>query len=85
MKRINLLIAAIVIGYCNPVNAQSVNDDTEITVTNEKGEKETIELPGGMTCEFDSLLSEYLFKTYLNPDTTCNMPDINPVYDKEVY
>ena len=45
MKRINLLIAAIVIGYCNPANAQSVNDDTEITVTNEKGEKETIELP----------------------------------------
>ena len=42
MKRINLLIAAIVIGYCNPANAQSVNDDTEITVTNEKGEKETI-------------------------------------------
>lgn len=85
MKRINLLIAAIVIGYCNPANAQSVNDDTEITVTNEKGEKETIELPGGMTCEFDSLLSEYHIKTYLKPDTTCNMPDINPVYDKEVY
>lgn len=85
MKRINLLIAAIVIGYCNPANAQSVNDDTEITVTNEKGEKETIELPVGMTCEFDSLLSEYHIKTYLKPDTTCNMPDINPVYDKEVY
>ena len=42
MKRINLLIAAIVIGYCNPANAQSVNDDTEITVTNEKGEKNGI-------------------------------------------
>lgn len=38
-----------------------------------------------MTCEFDSLLSEYHIKTYLKPDTTCNMPDINPVYDKEVY
>ena len=38
-----------------------------------------------MTCEFDSLLSEYHIKTYLKPDTTCNMPDINPVYDKVVY
>ena len=55
MKKISLFIAALVIGYCSPVNAQSGNDDTEITVTNEKGEKETIELPGGMTCEFDSL------------------------------
>lgn len=85
MKKISLFIAALVIGYCSPVNAQSGNDDTEITVTNEKGEKETIELPVGMTCEFDSLLSEYHIKTYLKPDTTCNMPDINPVYDKEVY
>lgn len=38
-----------------------------------------------MTCEFDSLLTEYNVKTYLKPDADCNMPDVNPVYDKEVY
>lgn len=85
MKKINLLIVAVILGYCSPVNAQTDNDDTEITVTNEKGEKEIIELPGGMTCEFDSLLTEYNVKTYLKPDADCNMPDVNPVYDKEVY
>ena len=85
MKKINLLIVAVILGYCSPVNAQTDNDDTEITVTNEKGEKEIIELPGGMTCEFDSLLTEYNVKTYLKPDAYCNMPDVNPVYDKEVY
>lgn len=85
MKKINLLIVAVILGYCSPVNAQTDNDDTEITVTNEKGEKEIIELPGGMTCEFDSLLTEYNVKTYLKPDADYNMPDVNPVYDKEVY
>lgn len=85
MKKINLLIVAVILGYCSPVNAQTDNDDTEITVTNEKGEKEIIELPGGMTCEFDSLLTEYNVKTYLKPDADCNMPDVNPVYDKKVY
>lgn len=85
MKKINLLIVAVILGYCSPVNAQTDNDDTEITVTNEKGEKEIIELPEGMTCEFDSLLTEYNVKTYLKPDADCNMPDVNPVYDKEVY
>lgn len=36
MKKINLLIVAVILGYCSPVNAQTDNDDTEITVTNEK-------------------------------------------------
>ena len=38
-----------------------------------------------MTYELDSLLRLYNSKTYLKPDTGCNMPDVNPVYDKEVY
>ncbi|MGM9705184.1 MAG: transglycosylase SLT domain-containing protein [Prevotella sp.] len=84
MKKINLLIITALFGCCTTITAQS-EDDTEITVTNDKGEKEIIELPSGLTCEFDSLLSEYNIKTYLKEDTDCNMQDINPVYDKDVY
>lgn len=85
MKKINLLIATVLLGFCCPAGAQTDKNDTEITVTNEKGEKEVIELPEGMTCEFDSLLTAYNAKTYLKPSADCDMPDVNPVYDKEVY
>jgi len=85
MKKISLLITAVLIGYCYPLDAQTEKDDNEITVTNEKGEKEVIELPDAMTLGFDSLLTEYNVKTYLKPDTDCDKPDINPIYDKEEY
>lgn len=64
------------------IKAQNKN---EITVTNEEGKQEVIDLPEGMTSEFDSLMYLYNSKTYLKADTSCNLPDINPVYDKEVY
>ncbi|MGM9715832.1 MAG: transglycosylase SLT domain-containing protein [Prevotella sp.] len=67
----------------NPAKAQS--NETEITVTNAEGKEEVIDLPEGMISEVDSLLHLYNAKTYLKPDTDCNMPDVNPVYDKEVY
>lgn len=38
-----------------------------------------------MTSSVDSLLHLYNTRTYLKPDSNCNMPDINPVYAKEVY
>ena len=60
--------------------AQSNNKGQEvITVTNEKGQKEDIDLPEAMTDELDSLLRLYNAKIYLKPDTGCNMPDINPL------
>ena len=61
------------------------DDDTEITVTNDKGEKEIIDLPEAMTSDYDSLLSIYNNKTYLKVNSDCNLPDVNPVYDKDVY
>lgn len=85
MKKIGLSIAILLVGFTTQVCAQNENSDTEITVTNEKGEKEVIELPKGMTFEFDSLLTEYNVKTYLKPSSDCDMPDVNPVYDKETY
>lgn len=85
MKQTFVLIAAAIIGFSTPVLAQSDDNGTEITVTNAEGKKEIIDLPEAMTNEYDSLLSVYNNRTYLNINTDCNMPDVNPVYSKEVY
>ena len=66
-------------------NEEGDNDETEITVTNAQGKREVIDLPEAMTMELDSLMQLYNTKTYLRPDTSCNLPDINPVYDIAVY
>ena len=85
MKKTLVLIAAAILGFTTPVLAQSDDDETEITVTDAEGKKEVIDLPEAMTSEYDSLLSVYNSKTYLKINTDCNMPDINPVYSKDVY
>jgi membrane-bound lytic murein transglycosylase D len=86
MKKIYLLIATMIFGGTCAMQAQNENDNNkEITVTNAEGKEEVIDLPEAMTYELDSLLRLYNSKTYLKPDTGCNMPDVNPVYDKEVY
>jgi len=66
-------------------NEEGDNDETEITVTNAQGKREVIDLPEAMTMELDSLMQLYNTKTYLRPDTSCNLPDVNPVYDIAVY
>ena len=68
MKRIKLLIVTLFLLGAGNIQAQIDNDETEITVTNQHGQKEVIDT-----------------RTYLKPDSNCNMPDINPVYAKEVY
>ena len=45
MKKISLLIVTALFAFTNCAWAQNDNDDTEITVTNQKGEKEVIDLP----------------------------------------
>lgn len=85
MKKTLALLAAAIIGFANPTFAQSEDNENEITVTDAQGKKEIIDLPEGMTSEYDSLLTAYNSKTYLHVNTECNMPDINPVYDREVY
>ena len=57
MKKLNIFIAATLLGLSLPVQAQF--EDDEITVTNEQGEEEVIELPEGMTSNVDSLLQLY--------------------------
>ena len=85
MKKTLTLIAAAILGFTMPALAQSDDDETEITVTNAEGKQEIIDLPEAMTNEYDSLLSVYNSKTYLHVNTDCNMADVNPVYDREVY
>ena len=72
------------IGCATPSLAQ-VNEEKTVTVTNYDGKKESIELPASMTQELDSLMNLYNAKTYLKADDDCNLPDVNPVYDQEVY
>ncbi len=59
--------------------------DNEITVTDNDGNEETIELPEAMTHDLDSLMNLYLSKKYLTEDEDCQMKDVNPYFGKEVY
>lgn len=78
MKRIKTILLALAAGF---FTATAQNNDTEITVHNDQtGRDEVIDLPEGMTLSCDSLLSEWMAKKYLYPDTTCVDPDTNPVF-----
>ena len=67
-----------------------VIDDDEITVTDEEGNEEEIDFPEAMTYDLDSLMNQYISKTYLtkdqqDADNNCRMKDVNPEYTKEEY
>ena len=85
MKKIYLFIVTLLVVFSSSLQAQVVDDDTEITVTNEKGENETFDLPEAMTSEIDSLLHLYNTKTYLKRDADCNFPNVNKTYEPDVY
>ena len=44
-----------------------------------------IDVPEALSVEVDSLLNLYHTKQFLTQDESCDMPDVNPVYDTEVY
>lgn len=85
MKKIYLFIVTLLVVFSSSLQAQVVDDDTEITVTNEKGENESFDLPEAMTSEIDSLLHLYNTKTYLKRDADCNLPNVNKTYEPDVY
>ena len=64
---------------------QAQNEKDEITVTDNEGKEETIDLPEAMNYEVDSLLNLYYSKTYLQQDEDCNYRDENRDYPKDVY
>lgn len=65
--------------------ASAQNEDNEITVTDENGDTEQIDIPEAMDLEVDSLLQLYYSQNYLQPDVNCNYRDVNPEFPKEVY
>lgn len=67
----------------NDDDDEDYKEDDEVTVTNQQGQEEQIELPEAMTYEIDSLLHLYNVKTSLKVDSTCDLPDVNPVYSKD--
>ena len=86
MNKTLILIAAAFFGFTSQALAQSENDDEdEIVVTDAQGKQEVIDIPEALTADYDSLLNNYNSKTYLHLNSDCNMPDVNPVYSKEVY
>ena len=85
MKKTCLYIATMLAVFSTSLHAQVVDDETEIIVTNEKGENETIDLPEALTSEIDSLLHLYNTKTYLRKDADCNLPNVNRTYEPDVY
>ena len=83
MKRIKTILVALAAGF---FTASAQNNDTEITVHNDQtGRDEVIDLPEGMTQSCYSLLSEWMAKKYLYPDTTCVDPDTNPVFQPDEF
>ena len=62
-----------------------IDDEDEITVTDQEGNEEVIEFPEAMTYDLDSLLNLYMSKTYLEEGGDCNMKDVNPVFERDVY
>lgn len=84
MRRLSTLFLALATSFI-PSVAQT-GDSTKVSVLDSRtGQEQTIDLPEGMTVSYDSLLTEWMAKKYLYPDTTCTSPDVNPSYPDEVY
>lgn len=75
------LAALLTIAY----TATAQNDEKRVSITDNDGKEEQIDLPEAMTTDLDSLMQLYNSRMYLRPDSECNMPDINPVYDAATY
>ena len=84
MKTKALLIALAMMTGLNCSMKAQTDDEDEITVTDNDGNEEVIEFPEAMSYNLDSLMNLYLSRTYLGDDE-CNMTDVNPTFDKEVY
>lgn len=84
-RTIILTLTMFFSGHC----AMQAQDDNvtpdEITVTDQKGIEEVVAFPEAMGYELDSLMNLYMSKNYLDEADDCQMKDINPVFEKEVY
>ena len=100
MKKIQYFIAAMLLAFPMYSFAQvDLNDDedeedTEIIAVEEEDEDEDadeadgsndIDMPDALSEEVDSLLELYNTQQYLQIDSDCDFPDVNPTYEPEVY
>ncbi len=60
-------------------------DDEEIIINSKDGKEEIFEVPEGMIIDVEKMMSDFNNKQYLTVDTACDMRDINPVFEQEVY
>ncbi len=67
------------------LQAQTGHGDDEIVVKDKEGNEEAIDLPEGMTHDVDSLINLYMAKKYMVEADDCQMRDVNPVFEDEVY
>ena len=70
---------------CMPFTASAQIENDEITVLEDDGTQEVIDVPEGLTHEVDSLLSLYYSQMYLTPDGDCNYRDENPEFSDATY
>lgn len=92
MNKKIMLILAFLFGLSCTLQAQIVSDEEdddideedELVVIDQSGNEEVIEFPEAMTYDLDSLLNEYMSKTYLTSGD-CNMKNENPYYPTEVF
>lgn len=87
-KSIILSLSALFLAIPTQLSAQDEDgyvDDDEITVTDNDGNEEIIEFPEAMTYDLDSLMNLYMSRMYLKEDEDCNMKNVNPVFEKQVY
>jgi membrane-bound lytic murein transglycosylase D len=87
-----LMLLAILFGISFSVQAQivvdenndEVDEEDELVVTDQNGDEEVIDFPEAMTYDLDSLLNEYMAKTYLTKED-CNLKNENIDYPEEVF
>lgn len=88
-----LLLLAILFGMSITIQAQvvseteteiEVDEEDELVVIDQSGKEEIIDFPEAMTYDLDSLLNEYMSKTYLTAED-CDMKNENPSYPQEVF
>lgn len=75
MKKIKIFLAALSLIVAIPTAAQNNNDNGD----------DVIDLPEGMQVNTDSMIAAWNASKYFQLDTTSQLADINPYFEKSVY
>lgn len=68
------------------VLTDDIDDENEVEVIDEEGNDEAFDFPEALTdANLDSLMNQYMSKTYLSMDAGCQMLSENPAFDREIY